>query len=89
MLNGKSRDVGLGAAAGQDAISLADARDAAAALRLKMKAGIEPPEERRRIAAEAPAEAQAAKARGYREGEIPARWRGHFAQILPVPAQAK
>lgn len=25
----------------------------------------------------------AAKARGYREGENPARWRGHMAQILP------
>ena len=25
----------------------------------------------------------AAKARGYREGENPARWRGHIAQILP------
>jgi integrase len=26
----------------------------------------------------------AAKARGYRDGENPARWRGHIAQILPV-----
>lgn len=26
----------------------------------------------------------AAKARGYREGENPARWRGHIAQILPA-----
>lgn len=26
----------------------------------------------------------AAKARGYREGENPARWRGHVAQILPA-----
>ena len=26
----------------------------------------------------------AAKARGYREGENPARWRGHLAQILPA-----
>ena len=25
-----------------------------------------------------------AKARGYREGENPARWRGHLAQILPA-----
>jgi integrase len=25
-----------------------------------------------------------AKARGYRDGENPARWRGHIAQILPV-----
>tara|TARA_R110002012_G_scaffold138444_5_gene293675 strand:- start:2908 stop:4155 length:1248 start_codon:yes stop_codon:yes gene_type:complete len=168
MLNGKSRDVGLGAAAGLDAVSLADARDKAAALRLKVKAGIDPIAERDRDAAEALAAAQAAriagitfraaaeahiaanedgwrnpkhrqqwtntlatyvypvigdlpvaevdtphvlsilepiwktkaetasrirgrietildsaKARGYRKGENPARWRGHIAQILP------
>lgn len=29
----------------------------------------------------------AAKARGYREGENPARWRGHIAQILPIRAR--
>jgi integrase len=29
----------------------------------------------------------AAKARGYREGENPARWRGHLAQILPARAR--
>ena len=40
MLNGKSRDVGLGAA-GPGALSLADARDQASALRLKVKAGID------------------------------------------------
>lgn len=169
MLNGKSRDLGLGAAAGPEALSLADARDTAAALRLKVKAGIDPLEERQRMAAEAEAAAQAAqiagitfrgvaeayiaanedgwrnpkhrqqwrntlttyvypvmgdlpvaeigtahvlqiiepiwrekaetasrirgrietvldaaKARGYREGENPARWRGHIAQILPA-----
>ena len=28
-----------------------------------------------------------AKARGYREGENPARWRGHLAQILPARAR--
>ena len=167
MLGGKSRDVGLGTA-GLDGISLADARDARDALRLKVKAGIDPLEERQRDAAEALAAAQAAqvagitfkavaetyiganegswrndkhrqqwkntlatyvypvmgelpvadigtahvlkilepiwqdkpetasrirgrietvldaaKARGYREGENPARWRGHIAQILP------
>jgi len=172
MLNGKSRDIGLGAAAGPDAISLADARDAAAALRLKVKAGTDPLEERQRMAAEAEAAAQAAKiagiafravaeayiaanedgwrnpkhrqqwrntlntyvypvigdlpvaevatahvlqiiepiwrekaetasrgrgrietvldaakARGYRDGENPARWRGHIAQILPARAR--
>lgn len=168
MLNGKSRDIGLGTA-GPDGISLADARDARDALRLKVKAGIDPLEERQREAAQALAAAQAAqvagitfkavaetyiganegswrndkhrqqwkntlatyvypvigelpvaevgtahvlqilepiwkakaetasrvrgrmetildaaKARGYREGENPARWRGHIAQILPV-----
>lgn len=168
MLNGKSRDVGLGTA-GPDGISLAAARDARDALRLKVKAGIDPLEERQREAAEAIAAAQAAqvarmtfkavaetyidanegswrnekhrqqwkntlatyvypligelpvaevgtvhvlqilepiwktkaetasrvrgrmetildaaKARGYREGENPARWRGHIAQILPA-----
>jgi len=167
MLNGKSRDVGLGAA-GPGGMSLADARDARDALRLKVKAGIDPLEERDREAAEARAAAQAAnvagttfkdvaatyiaaneeswrnpkhrqqwgntlatyvypvigdlpvaevetahvllilepiwkakaetasrvrgrietvldsaKARGYRHGENPARWRGHLAQILP------
>ncbi|MGB3844489.1 MAG: integrase arm-type DNA-binding domain-containing protein [Sphingopyxis sp.] len=168
MLNGKSRDVGLGAA-GQGGMSLADARDKAAALRLKVKTGIDPLDERDREAAQALAEAQAAKmagttfkdvatayiaaneeswrnpkhrqqwrntldsyvypvigdlpvaevetahvlkilepiwrtkaetaarirgrietvldsakARGYRQGENPARWRGHLAQILPA-----
>ncbi|WP_263588636.1 tyrosine-type recombinase/integrase [Sphingopyxis sp. GC21] len=168
MLSGKSRDVGLGAA-GQGGMSLADARDEAAALRLKVKAGIDPLEERDREAAQALAAAQAAKvasttfrdvatayiaaneeswrnpkhrqqwrntldsyvypvigdlpvaeietahvlkiiepiwrakaetaarlrgrietvldsakARGYRQGENPARWRGHLAQILPA-----
>jgi len=64
MLNGKTRDIGLGAAAGQDAISLAAARDAASALRLKVKAGIDPLEERDRMAAEALAAAQAAHIAG-------------------------
>lgn len=169
MLNGKTRDVGLGPAAGADAISLAAARDRAAALRLTVKSGIDPLAERERRAAEALAAAQAAqiagitfkrvaedyisaneegwrndkhrqqwrntlstyaypvigdlpvadiatahvlqilepiwktkaetasrvrgrmetildaaRARGYREGENPARWRGHIAQILPA-----
>ncbi|KPF73907.1 integrase [Blastomonas sp. AAP25] len=168
MLNGKSRDIGLGAA-GTDGISLAEARDARDALRLKVKAGIDPLKERQKEAATALATAQAesiagitfkavaeayistnegswrndkhrqqwrntlatyvypvvgelpvgevgtahvlkilepiwkvkaetasrirgrvetildaAKARGYREGENPARWRGHIAQILPA-----
>jgi integrase len=168
MLNGKARDVGIGAA-GQGGMSLSDARDKAAALRLKVKAGVDPLEERKSAAAEALAAAQAAtvagttfrdvadayiaaneeswrnpkhrqqwrntldayvypvigdlpvadvgtahvlkilepiwkdkaetasrvrgrietvldsaKARGYRESENPARWRGHLAQILPA-----
>ena len=167
-LAGKSRDVGLGAA-GPGGMSLADARDAAAALRLEVKAGTDPLAEREREAAQALATAQAAKvagttfrdvattyiaaneqswrnpkhrqqwpntlatyvypiigdlpvanvetahvlkilepiwkgkaetasrvrgrieivldsakARGYRSGENPARWRGHLAQILPA-----
>lgn len=169
MLRGKARDIGLGAASGPEAISLAKARDKADALRLKVRAGIDPLAERDREAAEALAAAQAAqiagitfkavaeayiaanedgwrnakhrqqwkntlatyvypvigelpasevgtaqvlqilepiwkekpetasrvrgrietildaaKARGYREGENPARWRGHVAQILPA-----
>ena len=169
MLRGKSRDIGLGPATGTDAVTLADARDAAAVLRVKVKAGIDPLEQRQREAAETLAAAQAAsvagitfkavaeahitanegnwrnakhryqwsatlatyvypvigdlpvaaistahvlsilepiwkskaetagrirgrietvldaaKARGYRDGENPARWRGHIAQILPA-----
>lgn len=169
MMDGKSYDMGLGAADGPDAKSLAKARDDAAAERLKVKAGVNPLLERQRKAAEAISAAQAAqiagitfkdvaeayiaanegswrnskhrqqwrntlatyvypiigdlpvadigtahvlkivepiwqdkpetasrvrgrietlldaaKARGYREGENPARWRGHIAQILPA-----
>lgn len=58
--NGKSHDLGIGPASGPDAISLADARDEAAALRLKIKRGIDPLDERRQIEAEAVA-AQKAK----------------------------
>ena len=168
MINGKSHDIGLGTA-GADAISLADARELALGLRQKVRAGINPLEERQQKAAEALAAAQAAqiagitfkatadayiganeaswrndkhrqqwrntlatyvypvmgelpvaeigtahvlqilepiwkdkpetasrvrgrietildaaKARGYRQGENPARWRGHIAQILPA-----
>lgn len=168
MLNGKSRDIGLGPA-GPGGISLADARDLATSLRLKVKAGIDPLEERQKAEAVTKAAKQAAKvagvtfkamaethiaanrdswrnakhkqqwentlatyaypvigelpvaeidtphvlkvlepiwrdkaetanrlrgrietvldsakARGYRQGENPARWRGHLAQILPA-----
>jgi integrase len=61
MLHGKARDLGLGPAAGTDAVSLADARDKAAALRLEVKAGTDPLLERGRKAAEAAAQAQAVK----------------------------
>ena len=63
MLAGKSRDIGLGAA-GPGNISLADARDLAGALRLKVNAGIDPLEERQQEAAQALASAQAAKVSG-------------------------
>lgn len=168
MLKGRSRDVGLGPAAGAGAIPLAKARDLADALRVKVKSGVDPLAEREQQAAEALAAVQAAKvagvtfraaaatyiaankeswrnlkhrqqwentletyaypvigdlpvasidtphvleilepiwrtkaetasrlrgrietvldsakARGYRQGENPARWRGHLAQVLP------
>ncbi|MEE4537938.1 MAG: Arm DNA-binding domain-containing protein, partial [Erythrobacter sp.] len=63
MLKGKSRDIGLGPA-GPGGISLADARDLATALRVKVKAGIDPLEERQRAEAEAKAAQQAAKVAG-------------------------
>lgn len=169
MLVGKSRDIGLGAASGPDAISLARARDAAIDLRRLVQSGIDPLQERAKLDAESDAEAQAAhiagitfkasaeayitahsdswknakhraqwpsslknyvypvmgdlpvadvstahvmaviepiwktkpetasrvrgrietvldaaKARGYRQGENPARWRGHIALMLPA-----
>lgn len=168
-LNGNSHDVGLGPASGTGAITLADARDQASELRLKIKRGIDPIVEKQDALLKARAAAQArriaqvtfrhaakayldanevswrnakhrqqwknsletyvypivgdmpvaqvetsqileilepiwlnkpetasrvrgrietvldsAKARGYREGENPARWRGHLAQILPA-----
>lgn len=61
MLNGTARDLGLGPASGSDAVSLAVARDKAAALRLEVKAGTDPLIERNRKAAEAAAQAQAVK----------------------------
>ena len=63
MLNGKSREIGLGAA-GPNGMSLAKARDARDALRLKVKGGIDPLEERQQQAAEALAAVQAAKVAG-------------------------
>ncbi len=63
MLKGKSRDIGLGPA-GPGGISLADARDLATALRLKVKAGVDPLEERQQAYAMAKAAEQAAKVAG-------------------------
>ena len=62
-LRGKTRDLGLGDA-GPDGVKLADARDLAAAMRLKIKDGIDPLEEREKEAAEALAKAQAEKVAG-------------------------
>lgn len=63
MIGGKSRDIGLGPA-GAGTISLADARALAAALRLKVKAGVDPLAEREQEAAQALAAAQAANVAG-------------------------
>ncbi len=60
-LNGKTRDAGLGPAAGAGALSLSSARDRAAELRLQVRSKIDPLEERVREAASALAEAEAAK----------------------------
>ena len=64
MLKGKSRDIGLGAAAGPDAISLGRCAGRGRGAALKVKAGIDPLEERQREAAEALAAAQAAQIAG-------------------------
>src|SRR5688572_9932740 len=64
MLKGKARDIGLGAAAGPEAISLSAARAKADALRMKVKDGIDPLAERHREAAETLAAAQAAQIAG-------------------------
>ena len=63
MLRGKSRDIGLGPA-GAGGISLAAARDLAAGLRFKVKAGTDPLQERQERAAQAVAAAQAAHVAG-------------------------
>src|SRR5690348_12899407 len=64
MLKGKARDMGLGAAAGPEAISLSAARDKADALRIKVKSGVDPLAERHREAANAMAAAQVARIAG-------------------------
>ncbi|OYU72983.1 MAG: integrase, partial [Alphaproteobacteria bacterium PA3] len=72
MLNGKARDVGLSRCpesiallrrTGGDDLTLAQARDIAAIYRLKVKAGIDPLEERDLLVAERLAASQAAKAK--------------------------
>jgi integrase len=72
MLNGRSRDLGLSRCpealallkkSGGEELSLSQARDVAAIYRLKVKAGIDPLEEREHEAAEKAAVAQAAKAK--------------------------
>lgn len=60
-LNGKTREVGLGSA-DAGGRSLADARDEAAALRVKVKSGVDPIAERAQEAAEARAMARDAEA---------------------------
>lgn len=71
MLNGKARDVGLSRCpeaisllqkSGGDELTLAQARDVAAIYRLKVKAGIDPLEERNQVKAAAAAEQQARQA---------------------------
>ena len=62
-LRGLTRDMGLGDA-GPDGVKLADARDLAAAMRIKIKAGTDPLGEREKEAAEALAKAQAEKIAG-------------------------
>ena len=63
MLRGKSRDLGLGPA-GAGGVSLSAARDLAAALRLKVKAGTDPLQERHEQATQAVAAAQEAHVAG-------------------------
>lgn len=72
MLNGRSRDLGLSRCpealvllnkSGGEELSLSQARDVAAIYRLKVKAGIDPLEEREHEAAEKAAASQAAKAK--------------------------
>lgn len=45
------------------------------------------PETARRVRGRIETVLDAAKARGYRDGENPARWRGHIAQVLPARAR--
>lgn len=94
MLQGKSRDIGLGPAAGTGAIPLAKARDLADALRVKVKAGIHPLDEREREAAQARAAAQATKITGVTFKEVAATYiaaiRGVMAELyVPRPMKQR
>jgi hypothetical protein len=99
MLNGRSREMGLGSI---DIVSLADARERARQARKLLLDGSDPITARReaRLRARAPlwttktetatrvrqrieAILDWAKVRGYRDGENPARWRGHLEKLLP------
>ena len=74
MLKGKSHDVGLGST-GPDGLTLAQARDARNAL--KVKAGIDPLEERRQEDVRAALEAEATKnAQVYVQGRCHRLYRG-------------
>ncbi len=61
---GKVRDIGLGPAAGLDAVSLADARELARDKAKEARSGTIPVSDRRKLAQEAKAAAQAAKVTG-------------------------
>jgi integrase len=63
-MGGRTREAGLGPAAGPDSVSLADAREKAAALRRQVKSGIDPLEARQEKTARAAADLQDAKAKG-------------------------
>jgi integrase len=63
-LDGRTREVGLGPAAGAGAVSLADAREQAADLRRLVKSGIDPIDKREKEAGDAAAAVQASKIAG-------------------------
>jgi integrase len=72
MLVGKRRDMGLGAASGPSAITLADARERAATARRLAKNGLDPIEQREADQKAATAEAQAIKAHAHTFREVAA-----------------
>ena len=47
------------------------------------------PETAKRVRGRAESILDWAKARGFREGENPARWRGHLDQLLPAPSKVR